>query len=84
MADEPTRTYEERFGDFLPGIDLSQPAAELRYQLLAGSLHTLQLMPDGSVVRGQLDPGQVSFPTPEEGWYDWDGTFLGDDAQLPQ
>ena len=80
-------TDEERWAektDFLVGIDLSQPAPELRYQLLGGALHTLQLMPDGAVVRGQLDPGQVPFPTPEEGWYDWDGAFLGDEAGLPQ
>lgn len=69
--------------DFLPGINLSQPAPEMRYQLLDGRVYTLQIMPNGSVTRGELEIAQLSFPLPAEGWYDWDGTYLGEDPMLP-
>jgi hypothetical protein len=70
--------------DFPIGVDLSQPAPEMRYQLLLGRMHTLQVFPSGAVARGEIDPALAGFPLDRgEGWYDGDGLFLGDDPQLP-
>jgi hypothetical protein len=66
--------------DFLPGVDLTQPASEMRYQLLNGQVHTLQRNPDGSIIRGHLQPAELPFTTAAEGWYSWDGTYLGVDS----
>lgn len=70
--------------DFPIGVDLSQPPPEMRYQLLQGRMHTLQLFPSGAIARGEIDPIFAGFqPAGGEGWYLHDGTFLGDDPQLP-
>lgn len=67
------------------GVDLSQDPPEMRYQLLEGRMHTLQLNPSGAITRGEVAPGDVGFPVDMgEGWYDGDGKFLGDDPQLPE
>lgn len=66
------------------GIDLSQPPPEMRYQLLDGRMYTLQLFPSGAIARGEIDPVVAGFPLDDgEGWYDGDGSFLGEDPQLP-
>lgn len=65
------------------GVDLSQPAPEMRYQLLEGRLHTLQLFPTGAIARGEIQPQDAGFTVGAEGWYDGDGAYLGDDPQLP-
>lgn len=65
---------------FVPG----QPIPEMRYQLLQGRMHTLQLFPSGAIARGEIDPALAGFPLDGgEGWYDGDGKFLGDDPSLP-
>lgn len=70
--------------NFPVGVDLSQPAPEMRYQLLQGRMHTLQLFPSGAIARGEIDPTLAGFPLDSgEGWYDGDGKFLGDDPALP-
>ena len=68
--------------DFWIGADPRQQPAELRYQRLGDMVYTIQLFPDGSVARGQLTPAEVSFHTPNEGWYNWDGEFMGADPGL--
>ncbi len=69
--------------NFLIGIDLSQPPPQMRYQLLQGRMHTLQLFPSGAIARGEIDPAHAGFPlTGGEGWYDGAGQFLGDDPGL--
>ena len=71
--------------NFPVGVDLSQDPPEMRYQLLEGRMHTLQLFPSGAIARGEVDPASVGFPVGTgEGWYDGDGRFLGDDPQLPE
>lgn len=69
--------------DFPIGVDLSQPPPEMRYQLLQGRLHTLQLFPSGAIARGEIEPASAGFQVDQEGWYDGDGKFLGDDPELP-
>ena len=68
----------------LVGVDLSQPAPEMRYQLLQGRVHTVQYFPDGAIARGEVEPGALPFSVVDDGWYDWDGTFLGDNPSLPE
>lgn len=71
--------------DFPIGVDLNQKPPEMRYQLLAGQVFTLQLFPSGAIARGVLAPIDLTFDlTPGDGWYDGDGRFLGDDPNLPQ
>ncbi len=71
--------------NFPVGVDLTQPPPEMRYQLLQGRMHTLQLFPSGAIARGEIDPTLAGFPTDAgEGWYLFDGTFLGDEPQLPE
>lgn len=66
------------------GVDLSQEPPEMRYQLLEGRMHTLQLFPSGAVARGEVNPADVGFSVDRgEGWYNGDGSFLGDDPQFP-
>lgn len=66
------------------GVDLTQAPPEMRYQLLGGRVFTLQLFPSGGVARGEIEPDALDFPTDEDGWYDADGNFLGDDPNLPE
>lgn len=72
--------------DFLPGLDLDQPAPQLRYQLLEGRVFTLQRFPSGATARGEIELGQLAAQIGreprEDGWYAPDGSFLGDDAGL--
>lgn len=69
--------------NFAVGVDLSQPPPEMRYQLLQGRVHTLQLFPSGAIARGEVAPADLPFPIETEGWYNGDGLFLGDDPSLP-
>lgn len=89
MADEPqeenpllTERWVEKTA-YPVGVDLSLPPPEMRYQLLQGRMHTLQLFPGGAIARGEIDPTLAGFPLEGEGWYDGDGKFLGDDPALP-
>lgn len=87
MADEQGELFSEQWVEktnFPIGVDLTQPPPQMRYQLLQGRMHTLQLMPSGGIVRGEIDPALAGFPLQGEGWYDRDGTFLGDDPQLTE
>lgn len=86
MADDPLATDQWLAKTEHPmGVDLSLPPPEMRYQLLQGRVHTLQLFPDGSIARGEVEPKDVGFPLDRgEGWYDWDGQFYGDDPSLPE
>lgn len=69
--------------DFLPGIDLRVAPPVMRYQLRGDQVYTLQMFPDGSRAAGQVDKSLLPFAWQGEGWYNGQGEFLGDDAQLP-
>jgi len=85
MADDPLATDQWLAKTESPvGVDLSLPPPEMRYQLLQGRVHTVQFFPDGSIARGEVAPSDVGFSLAAgEGWYDWDGTFFGDDPSIP-
>lgn len=85
MADDSPLTTERWIEktNALVGVDLSQPAPEMRYQLLEGRVHTLQLFPDGSRAMGEVEPNALPFVVQADGWYNWDGAFLGDEPNLP-
>lgn len=74
--------------DFLIGADLSAPPPEMRYQLLAGRVYTLQRFPSGSVARGEISLPEFEAFTGKElgadGWYDPWGEFLGDEPGFSQ
>lgn len=70
----------------LVGADLDLPAPVMRYQLLQGLIHTLQLFPDGSTARGMVEREEFERYTGktlgDEGWYDPFGEYLGDDPGI--
>jgi hypothetical protein len=58
---------------------------EVRYQLLQGRVYTLKTWRDGSTIRGEIDLDTLAVvvgSTPQEGWYDALGNYLGDDPGL--
>lgn len=67
------------------GVDLSVPPPEMRYQLLEGRVYTIQLFPNGEIAKGEIAIKDAGFPMDKgEGWYDWDGTFYGNDPSFPK
>lgn len=82
MTDDVTSERWAEKTDSLIGIDLDAPAPVMRYQLLQGSLYTLQMFPDGSTARGMLEPSEfeqfTGRPLGDDGWYDPRGEFLGE------
>jgi hypothetical protein len=56
----------------------------VRYQLLQGRVYTLTTWRDGSTIRGETDIETLAAlvgSTPQEGWYDALGKYLGDDPR---
>jgi hypothetical protein len=88
MSDEAlnTQSWQDKTEDLigLPS-DLSQ-LPTLRYQALQGRVFTLQVWPDGSTVRGEVEVTHLEGLAGggiKEGWYDALGNFLGAEAGLP-
>lgn len=86
MADDETSERWAEKTDSLIGCDLSQPAPVMRYQLLQGRIYTLQLFPDGSTARGEVEREEferfTSRSLGDDGWYDPFGEYLGDNPGI--
>ena len=71
--------------NFVPGLvfdeDGKADIPDLRFQVLGGKVFSIQTWRDGSTGRGEMsleDLGKkLGKNITKEGWYDFDGTYLG-------
>ena len=84
---DPLRTdrWKEKTS-FIPGIGPDTEIPETRYQVLNAQVFSLQVFPSGTTSRGQMTlselEDQLGKPVTKDGWYDHEGTYLGDDPGL--
>ena len=88
MTDDILRTerWKEKTG-FVPGLAPDTIVPEIRYQVLNGQVFYIQVWGNtDETARGQLTlaelEDQLGKPVTKEGWYDHEGTYLGDDPGL--